>query len=375
MLQINLRLPQLLLILCITLVAVQLLYFLFVFTRLAFYKEKKVSDRVSEPVSVIVCAHNERQNLEKLIPALLEQKHPEYEIIVVDDRSVDETYDYLKSVSDIHSHVKYVRLEHNPKHLNTKKLAIFLGVKAAKYDILLLTDADCIPVSDNWIQHMQQHFTANTDLLLGFSPYRKTRTFVNQLINFETLFTAIQYFSFAISGKPYMGVGRNLAYRKSLFLNNKGFGDFMNVTGGDDDLFVNQVANQKNTRICINREAAMESIPKETFSAWFTQKKRHYSVSKYYKLSDKIVLGIFMLSMSAFMYLFPAAMLFQENWELLGITFGVRILLTFSIYMLCARKLKENIIWYFMPFIEIVFLFLYPVISLRGLFTKKIQWT
>jgi cellulose synthase/poly-beta-1,6-N-acetylglucosamine synthase-like glycosyltransferase len=361
---------------CVALLSIQFIYFI-LFSFLLFYKEEKRGKSFFAPVSVIVCAHNERHNLVNLIPKLLEQQHPEFEIIVVDDRSIDSTFDFLKPLTDKHSNLKYVKLEneHNPKHLNTKKLAIFLGVKAAKYDILLLTDADCMPFSDKWISSMQECFDENTKVVLGFSPYQTNKSFINQLITFETLFTAVQYLSLAIVGKPYMGVGRNLAYRKSLFLANKGFGDYMNVTGGDDDLFVNQVANSSNTKICFAKDAQMESIPKKTFSEWVTQKKRHYSVGKLYKFSDKLTIGLLMFSL-IFFNVFLLLSFFNPNYlPILGIIIGLKIVISTSMYLLLANKLKYKTIWYLLPFVELIYLLYYPFISITSYFAKKIKWT
>ena len=203
------------------------------------------------PVSVIVCAHDEEQNLRDLIPLLLSQNHPDFEIIIVDDRSNDGTFDLLLQETSKDHRLRMVHVNRTPQLFNAKKYALTLGIKAAKYEWLLLTDADCRPDSKNWISSFTKHFSQTTQFVLGFSPYEKRPGILNAFIRFETLMSGIQYLSFASLGIPYMGVGRNLSYRRSKFLAEKGFNNFIKTTGGDDDLFVNQHARKANTAVCI----------------------------------------------------------------------------------------------------------------------------
>jgi glycosyltransferase involved in cell wall biosynthesis len=226
-----------------------------------------------------------------LIPLLNNQDHPSFEIIVVDDRSWDGTSDYLLTQCFEYQKVRFLRVEETPAHLSSKKYALTLGIKSAKYNNLLLTDADCRPQSYRWIAGMAECLTPDKEIVLGFSPYFKEKGLLNNLIRYETFNTAVQYFSFAISGMPYMGVGRNLMYRKSLFLKNKGFSGHTNIVGGDDDLFMNDVANEQNITVCLNPETFMYSLPKNTWQTWYRQKRRHLSVSKHYRFQHKINLG------------------------------------------------------------------------------------
>ena len=183
-----------------------LLYKKFAFTPVSgFYAEKQ------EPVSVIVCARNESENLQRFLPSLFQQDYPQFEVVVVNDCSYDDSEEILEAFAEQYSNLKIVNLVEHEKYRHGKKFALTLGIKAAKYDLLLMTDADCEPLSDQWISSIQRNFTNETDIVLGYSPYFKKGGFLNSFIRFEAFVTALNYFSFAMVGKPYMGVGRNLA--------------------------------------------------------------------------------------------------------------------------------------------------------------------
>ncbi|MEQ9414216.1 MAG: glycosyltransferase, partial [Cyclobacteriaceae bacterium] len=239
---------------------------------IAFNKVREDGNELSVPVSVIVCAHDEEQNLRDLIPMLLQQDYVDYEIIVVEDRSNDGSFDYLYDLANQHHQLRMIPVKSKPDHVNGKKFALTLGIKAAKHDWVLLTDADCMPQSNQWIKEMSSQFSNDTDIVLGYSPYIKSSGFLNSFIRYEGLTTAIQYAAMAMLGKPYMGVGRNLAYRKNIFLNNKGFRSHLSVTGGDDDLFINEVCKGSNTKLCAGVNSIVYSKPKTTWSEYYFQK-------------------------------------------------------------------------------------------------------
>ena len=238
-------------------------------------------------VSVVLAAHNERENLANYLQALLTQDWSEYEVIVVDDGSEDDTRQVVESymVQDPRLHMTFV--PYGARVGSTKKLALTLAAKAAKYDYLLLTDADCVPESNQWIRSMMAGFDESKDIVLGFSPYFEDKGHVNRLVRYDTLFNGLHYLGAALCGHPYMGVGRNLAYRKSLFFESGGFTHLMNNKAGDDDLFVNHVATKENTAVVLNRESYIWSLPKKTMKEWWQQKRRHISVSPQYKSSTK----------------------------------------------------------------------------------------
>ncbi|HRN42908.1 MAG TPA: glycosyltransferase, partial [Vicingus sp.] len=186
---------------------VQLIYYLGIFSRFAFYKRKEKHIHSFEPVSVVICAKNERDNLLNFLPEFLAQDYPTFEVIVVNDHSIDDTVDVLKAYSLQFPNLKVVTVPDNDRFYGSKKFALTLGIKAAQYENILLTDADCRPTSNQWIKLMS-NYPVNKSIVLGFGAYQKQPGMLNKLIRFETLFTAMQYFSFALCKMPYMGVGR-----------------------------------------------------------------------------------------------------------------------------------------------------------------------
>jgi glycosyltransferase involved in cell wall biosynthesis len=368
---------QTLFIIFLSAVGIQLIYLtLFL---IALSKErieaKRLDARIEyKPVSVIVCAHDEEQNLRELIPLLLEQKHPHFEIIIVNDRSNDGTYDFLLEETKKHPQLKMVHINARPNHVNAKKYAITLGIRAAKHDWIILTDSDCRPQSSAWLQKLSEACSDNTEIVLGYSPYQKEEGLLNLFIRFETLYTALQYVSYALLGNPYMGVGRNLAYRKSLFLNNKGFGDFIDVTGGDDDLFVNSHASAKNTVVVLGEQALVNSIPKKTISSFFFLKVRHLSTGKKYRFSHRLLLGIFTLSQIV-TWVVGIPLLFSFSWVLWVLAAIVLrlIILTIAVYQASIRFGHKFELWA-VPLLDFVFVIYYLSTAPVALLTKKLKW-
>jgi len=244
------------------------------------------------PVSVIICAKDEADNLRQFLPFILQQEYPDFEVIVINDGSTDETQTLLNNLSVEYQNLRTTFVPVGARNLSTKKLGLTLGIKAAKNELLLFTDADCMPEDNMWIARMARNFTPETDFILGYGAYLNKKGFLNRLITYDTLFIALQYMGMAIARKPYMGVGRNLAYRKNTFFINKGFASNLNLISGDDDLFVNKASNKRNTKVEIAPDSITWSEPNKTFSGWFYQKERHLSVSSYYKASSKFRLSL-----------------------------------------------------------------------------------
>jgi cellulose synthase/poly-beta-1,6-N-acetylglucosamine synthase-like glycosyltransferase len=254
--------------------------------------KNKVSFLIEQPpVSVIICAKDEADNLRQFLPFVLQQDYPDFEVIVINDGSTDETETLLNNLSVEYQNLRTTFVPVGARNLSTKKLGLTLGIKAAKNELLLFTDADCMPEDTLWIARMARNFTPETDFILGYGAYLNKKGFVNRLITFDTLFIALQYMGMAIARKPYMGVGRNLAYRKEAFFAHNGFSSTLNLVSGDDDLLVNKSSNSRNTKVEIAPDSITWSEPNKTFSGWFFQKERHLSVSSYYKTSSKFRLA------------------------------------------------------------------------------------
>ena len=265
----------------VAIAVIQIIYYLF-FLSIVFHKNSKKSlSDVS--ISVIVCAKNESQNLLSLVPLLLKQEYSKFELVLINDASSDNTLEVLQHFQEKDSRIKIVNVENNEAFWGNKKYALTLGIKAAKYNHLLFTDADCIPASDEWIQQMSQSFTEKKSIVLGYGKYESKKfSWVNLMVRFETLITAIQYFSYAKLGSPYMAVGRNLGYTKDDFFKVKGFINHMHIRSGDDDLFIQDAATKGNTTINIHPDSFTISEAPKSFSEWFRQKRRHISTASLY---------------------------------------------------------------------------------------------
>ncbi len=360
-------------LLCLT---IQLFYYLFYFSRLAFARTRSQSTpEFQQGVSIVVCAKNELQNLQRLLPALYNQLFPSFEIIVVNDRSTDETQAFLLEQKKVWQQLKVINIDHTPPHINGKKYALSLGIKQAGFDTLLLTDADCIPATPNWISVMTAKFNiSSTKIALGYCQYTAYPGLLNLFIRFETLYTAVQYLSLALAGSPYMGVGRNLAYSKSFFMERRGFSDYLKVTGGDDDLFVNKNADKRNTVAVYDSGGTMYSEPKKSWKAYFRQKKRHLSVGKYYKLSDRIRMGLLFLSQLFFWVLFIVLLLFwQEPYYVIG-GFVLRMAVQYLIFYKASVKLEGEFKLWALPLLDVLYVMYYIATGISALASRNIKW-
>ena len=353
---------------------IQAFYYSFFYSRVAFFKERQKSQTQQHPVSVIICARDEDENIARHLPGVLVQKYPStHEVIVVNDNSVDDSKYILEELQKTFKFLQIVDLKQEAKLISGKKYPLSIGIKEAKHEIVLLTDADCVPASEFWIQKMQDAYVNGTEIVIGYSAYNKRPGLLNKLIRFETFHSALQYLSFALAGKPYMGVGRNLSYKKDVFLRNKGFSSINHIPGGDDDLFINKVATKHNTSVVIDKDAMTLSQPKRSFDEWLRQKTRHYSTARYYKKSNKFLLAVYSLSQFLFYPLLIVSAIFY-NWQLALIVFGVRFLLQSFIFFKAMKKLNEADLWPWFLFFDI-WMFFYYIIFAPSLWKKpRVSW-
>ncbi len=339
------------------------------------YNKPAISSETVSGISIIVCAKNELEHLQKLIPTLLSQDYATFEIILIDDKSSDQTYDYAIALMQQEKRFKLVRIDHTPDHIHNKKYAITLGIKAAQYDKILLTDADCLPAGNSWISEMNAGFShEKIQFVLGFSQYYQEEGFLNRFIRFETLLTAQSYVGLGLLGKPYMGVGRNLAYRKSYFLSKNGFGKHQKIIGGDDDLFVNSHSRRSSTSIVLSAESTVYSYPKKTWGEFLLQKTRHLSIGKYYKVSDQILLGLIILAKIIFWASLGIACFAFDKTIYTAIGFFLTMATLMSSLHALSKKTGEGISLWRVPLLDFSYIIYYISISLKVLFTKKIKW-
>jgi len=372
-----LTLPEIILLSALAFCLIVQLYFvLFVHLKLANAKIEEVPLSARKPISVIICARNEIKNLEQYLPSVLNQNYPDFEVIVVNDRSWDGTEEFLETWEKKYSNLKVVKILDNDKFIAGKKFAVTMGIKAAKHDWLVFTDADCMPASENWLLDMQQPSDETVEIVLGYSPYLKRRGLLNALIRFETFFTAVNYLGFAVKGIPYMGVGRNMAYKKSLFFKNKGFAAHMHIPSGDDDLFVNAHANKHNTEVRINKESHVWSEPNNTWKGYLRQKKRHFGAGKMYKSKHKFILSLQIIFQFLFYGFFIGCMFLEKETQYIA---GGILLLSIIIKCLVYPKLLKrlnygDLRWWF-PILDILLFFFLTLNGFLAMFgNKKVSW-
>ncbi len=350
-------------------ILIQLFYYLFIFVKLVFYKEKPRDYTLNNPLTVIICAKDEAANLVKNLPGILVQNYnTTHSVLVVNDNSTDESKYILEELQKSFRQLHILKLEQSSANIPGKKFPLSMGIMEAKTELLLLTDADCMPVSEFWMQKMQSAFTDQKDIVLGYGPYSKRKGWLNKLIRFETFHTALQYFSYALAGLPYMGVGRNLAYKKSLFLQNKGFSSINHIPGGDDDLFISKVATKDNVTIMIDKDTYTISEPKKTWKEWKKQKSRHYTTGKFYRGNIKFLLGLYSLSGFLVYPLFILTAIFY-NWWLALAVYILRMVVLAVVWKNSMEKLDEKDLWKWFPLLD-MWQFVYYIIFAPTLFKK-----
>lgn len=343
--------------------AIQVFYYTWFFSRLAFYRSRPKDRSQQHPVSVIICARDEDENLARNLPGVLVQNYSStFEVVTVDDNSLDDSKYILQELKKTFKSLHVVELTQEAKLISGKKYPLSIGIREARHEVLLLTDADCVPSSEHWIQKMQAAYDDNTEIVLGYGAYHKKAGLLNKLIRFETFHTALQYLSYALAGTPYMGVGRNLSYKKELFLRNKGFASINHIPSGDDDLFINKVATKKNTKVIIDPEAVTRSIPKTTWSAWLKQKSRHYTTAKYYKPKHKFLLGLYFITQFLFYPLLVTSALLYD-WRFAVGVFGIRFLIQAIVLYKSMKKMGEVDLWPWFLLMDLWMFFYYIIFA------------
>ncbi len=342
---------------------IQIFYYLFFFIRIALFKSKDKFQSQTHPVSVVICTRDEAHNLELNMPGVLTQTYPTtHEVVVVNDNSFDDTKYFLEELQKVFKHLNAITLTQEAKHIPGKKWPLSVGIKSSKYEVMLLTDSDCRPASEWWIQKMQDAYHDGAELILGYGAYDKKPGILNKLVRWETYLTALQYMSYALAGIPYMGVGRNLSYRKDLFYKMKGFSSLNHIPGGDDDLFVNKIATKENTAVVLDKDAFTLSVPPATFSAWWKQKARHYSTAKFYKPLHQFLLASFSVSHILFYPLLVlAAIFFSWQWAL--IVYGIRLVIQGTVMFLTLKRFNEKDLFPFFWLLDIWQWFYYIIFS------------
>lgn len=347
-----------------------MLFHLFITVILAsqFSKYRPGNNNAAYSISIIIAAHNELENLKILIPQLLKLEYQELEIIVSLDRCNDKSGDYLKN--EQHKNLKFLEIKETPQGWNSKKYALDLAIQKSKNEWLLFTDADCTPKSTQWASAFSKQIDDKTDILIGYSPYRQESTFLSAYIRFESFVTGFLYLCSALSKRPYMAVGRNMAIRKSFFIASGGYTSFKSAQGGDDDLFIQKNANSTNTKVVLGTDSLVETYPKNQWNDYFKQKLRHLSIGSKYQLIHKVYLSIYHISHLIFWIL----LFFQTNYQIILSVVLFYTFIKLGSYRFAASKMGAGFNYILLPLVDIMYAILTPVIACWSKLEKDIRW-
>ena len=360
------------LIVCAFSLLIQLFYFLFFFRKIIFFKD--INNNFNPSVSIIICAKDEYKNLENYLKTILNQDYPNFEVIVVNDQSVDSSRYLLENFEKRYNNLVVVNIDDNVKHSIGKKFALTMGIKTAKHEFLLLSDADCFVESKHWISSMVHNFKSS-DIILGYGNYEKKPGLLNMMIRFDSYIVALQYLSFSLKSLTYMGVGRNLAYRKSLFFKNKGFANHLHIPSGDDDLFIKEVAEDSNVIIEMSKNSHTISKAKDSWSSWIRQKKRHFSTSTLYNLNVKFFLGLFPLSQLLFFGSLCLLIILKVSFVIWLPILVVKLLLSYLMSYFTMKRLNCIDLLFFQPFLEIFHLIFHGLLFIFSVNQTPKKWS
>lgn len=341
----------------------------------SFKKNYIITEKSNEPISVIICAKNEDEFLTEFLPKVLTQNYPNFEVIVVNDCSTDNTENVIDEYAKIFPNLRKANIKEDEYYKHGKKFAMLVGIKAAKNNCLVFTDADCYPNSNDWLKQIAAGFTNEKQIVLGYGAYEKQKGLLNKLIRFDTFIIATTYLSAALKHKAYMGVGRNLAYTKELFFKKNGFKSHHHINSGDDDLFVNEAATPTNTNVCISTSAITISKPKKSFRDWRIQKARHLTTAPHYTPPSKLKL-IFSYFSQYFFYLSLLSLSFTLNTILIlpGVLL-LKMIIQWLILNKATKRLGENDLLAGSVIYELLLLIIYPIFHFSKHFYKHNKWT
>ncbi len=352
--------------------AVLLFFHLFMFLRLVLRRPAVAPDR-DLPVSVVICARNEARALERLLPLLMDQDHKEFEVVVVNDRSDDDTWEMLQWMKPDVPRLRPVNIQADERFNYGKKIALGVGIRSAKHPQVLLTDADCVPAGRDWLSTMAAGFSNGRKIVIGHSPYARVSGLANVIERYDGTAKAMQYMGFALAGIPYMGVGRNLGYATELFFNTNGQRHHGHLMSGDDDLFINEVARADNTSVVADRRAFMTTRPTPDLGTWWRRKRRHYTTAAHYRFVHQFLLTLLPLARTVFW----AALLWlalDGAWREVAVGAAVQLLVLQPITIAAMRRLGTGALaWFALP-LEWLFLFLDPLLYTSTILVKPKRW-
>ena len=344
------QIELILLVLTFTLLVIQIVYYTTIYNKINRHSKTSEKNNITyseefAPLSIIICAHDESFNLRRNLPAILEQDYPQFEVIVVNDGSTDESDDILKLLSNQYPHLYHTFTPGSSRYISRKKISTTLGIKASKYPWLVFIEPNCKPISNQWLKQMARNFTPDTDIVLGYSNCTQTKGWMSKKITFDLFFNAVRYLGYALCNKPFMGIGRNMAYRKDIFFREKGYSNQLNLLRGEDCLFINQIATSSNTRVETSNDSIVEIQQYSRLKDWKEEKLNYFIASKYFKGGQHLWLG-FETTTRLFLYMTAIAGIvlssLSHNWIML-ILCGLSLIIRYIMQAIILNKTNKNL--------------------------------
>lgn len=318
------------------------------------------SNTKKEGISIVISCHNQAEYLEKNIPLLYQQDYHDFEIIVVDNSSTDHTDIVLQRLEKEYENFRHTFVPKSSRFISKKKLAITLGIKAARKPWVVLTEADCIPKNNLWLQTISSHFSPNTDLVIGYSAYTGNSNKTAKRFAFEQMQYLFHCMSYAARNKAFGGDGCNLCVRKKYFIDNKGYSNTFNTPLGEDDLLISYLTKKGNTSVCVHPQSIIlqeldNQLTYKNKSIHKVEVAKHYNKHGKLFLAKKTLSNISssILTISTLAYLYVRCKELVDNngtYNLSCLYFDITFLLVLLLYIIspiiCIRmstnKLKER---------------------------------
>ena len=357
----------------------QLLFYWLFFARFAFYKQKGEQKKAVVPVSVIICARNESGYLQQFLPSVLTQDYSDYEVIVVNDNSTDDSEDVLREMQQYHKHLQVVTVSTQFRKENDRKLALAVGIKSAKNDIVLITGADCCPCSSSWISEMVDCTSEKDSMVLGYYSYKEKKGLLNKLIRFDTIYTALCYFSFTLIGRAYMGMGKNMLLSKKMFLNDSNYLSSYKTNSENNDLPIYNMAKQKNISISYKQDSQIISVFRyESFAYWLRDKQKSFHSYRFYKFANRFLLKLYGFTGFLFYISFIISLVLAANnvfvLGILAALFCLRLLSQWVVFAKSCNKLNEKKLIRYIPLFDIFFVLVMPFVRGILFFKRGDKW-
>lgn len=349
---------------------IELVYYYVVFARFSFMKKKKATAIQQVPVSVVMVVKDAASVLLKTLPRLLNQQYDDFEIVMVNDNSQDETKLLILEYQQQYKNIKLVDLETAVTTIRGKKFALSMGIRCASHEHIIITDPECSPTSTHWIEKMAQNFVGQKKIVLGYSTYEKRNTPFNRLLHFDTLFNAMEYFSLARIHSTYRGDNKNLAFASSLFDAQRGFAAHNHISYGDEDIFISRAANKSNTAIEFSPDAVTVLQRGTNHRYWRDHKEGLYFTRKYNTFKNRLLLNGFGVVNILFYVTLALAVIFTySDIVLLSVTLGIialRLISQYFVFGFAAKKLQEKQVIPALLFYDLIFAFLNPIYYLAA---------